>query len=97
MNMQRPAFGHPRNQLGYRPAVQPVTLNAEAIAIGDSQKCLKPRARRLKPKKASAMGTAFGDALGAMMPESTFGKVATGGVVLVLTGWLLSASAKTRR
>ena len=89
----RPAFGRYQNQLCARPAAQPVvTLNAEALAVGDPQK----RLARRTPRARGAM-EALGDALGAAMPSSTSGKVATGVAVLALTGWLLSVSAKTRR
>lgn len=48
-------------------------------------------------ERAQTRATVFAGELGATLPSSTSGKVATGVVVLALTGWLLSVSAKTRR
>lgn len=48
-------------------------------------------------ERAETRASVFSGDLGAVMPSSTSGKVATGVVVLALTGWLLSVSAKTRR
>lgn len=47
----RPAFGHPQNQLGYRPATQPVMVAVtETVAIMDLPKRSKPCAKKPKSK-----------------------------------------------